>query len=275
MKGWQIRVLYYGKIQLPKSALSPGLDVGLIIDAPYLGFLLQSGSRNILVDTGPLKQGVSNKGWAGYPADIEAKALEKALCGYAISPGEIDTVLFTHLHRSHAGNLQTLAKAQFIFQEDEWLSLLDPLSLISSAEEYDPSCIDILKSMNCLKVEGDLDLGDGIRIIKTPGHTPGSQSILVQTPKGGRIIVGDHWPFFFMTFPYRELLDLYGNRQSITPPPATVGGYIPSNLVFDYRDYVASSQKIRALMGNRSDCLLPGHESSLLLDTLEEKSNIN
>lgn len=268
MNGWQIKVLYYGKIQLPKSGLSPGLDVGLIIDAPYLGFLLQNGSRNILVDTGPKKQGTANKGWGGYPADIEERPLEKALRGYELSPGEIDTVLFTHLHKSHAGNLQTLAKAQLIFQKDEWLSLLDPLSLASCAEEYDPSSIDILKSMNCLKVEGDFDLGDGIRIIKTPGHTPGSQSILVQTPKGGRIIVGDHWPFFFNIFPHRELRDMYDNHLSITPPPATLGGYIPSNLVCDYRDYIASSQKIRALMGNRSDCLLPGHEPSLLLDKL-------
>jgi len=268
MNGWQIKVLYYGKIQLPKSALSPGLDVGLIIDAPYLGFLLQSGSRKILVDTGPQKQGTANKGWGGYPADIEEMPLEKALCGYAVSPGEIDTVLFTHLHTSHAGNLQTLVKAQFFFQKDEWLSLLDPLPLTSSAEEYDPSFVDILKSKNCVKVEGDLDLEDGIRIIKTPGHTPGSQSILVQTAKGGRIIVGDHWPFFFNIFPHRELRDLYGNCQSITPPPTTVGGFIPSNLVCDYRDYIASSQKIRAMMGNSWDCLLPGHEPSLLLDTL-------
>jgi glyoxylase-like metal-dependent hydrolase (beta-lactamase superfamily II) len=184
MNGWQIKVLYYGQIQLPKSLLSPGLDVGLIIDAPYLGFLLQSGSRNILVDTGPQKQGTANKRWGGYPADIEEKPLGKALCGYAVSPGEIDTVLFTHLHGSHAGNLQALAKAQFVFQKDEWLSLLAPLPLISSAEEYDPSSVDVLKSVNCLKVEGDLDLEDGIKIIKTPGYTPAVNLSLSRPPKG-------------------------------------------------------------------------------------------
>jgi N-acyl homoserine lactone hydrolase len=201
MNTWEIKVLYYGKIQLPKSALSPGLDVGLIIDAPYLGFLLQSGSRNILVDTGPEKERTANKRWGGYPADIEETPLEKALCGYAVSPGEIDAVLFTHLHKSHSGNLQTLANTQFVFQKDEWLSLLGPMPSISSAEEYDPSYVDVLKSMNCVKVEGDLDLEDGIKIIKTPGHTPGSQTILVQTPSGSRIIVGDHWPCFFNIFP--------------------------------------------------------------------------
>jgi len=266
MNGWQIKVLYYGNIQVPKYILSPGLDVGLSIDVPYLGFLLQSGSRNILVDTGPRRQGTPNKGWGAYPANIEEKSLEKALRGYALTAEEIDTVLFTHLHRSHAGNLKTLGKAQLIFQKDEWLSLLGPLSSRSCDEEYDSLSVDILKSMNCLKVEGDIDLEDGIRIIKTPGHTPGSQSILVQTPKGGRIIVGDHWPFFFNIFPHKELRDLYGNRHSITPPPATLGGYIPSNLVYDYSDYIASSQKIRILMGDSLDCLLPGHEPSLLLN---------
>ena len=36
MTVWKIKILYSGKIQIPKLDLSSGLDVGLIIDVPYL-----------------------------------------------------------------------------------------------------------------------------------------------------------------------------------------------------------------------------------------------
>lgn len=49
---WQIKVLSYGKITVPKSGLTPNLDPDLTIDFPYLGFLFQQGKRNLLVDTG-------------------------------------------------------------------------------------------------------------------------------------------------------------------------------------------------------------------------------
>jgi len=43
MSSWQIKVLYYGKITVPKLGLTPNLDPDLTIDFPYLGFLLQQG----------------------------------------------------------------------------------------------------------------------------------------------------------------------------------------------------------------------------------------
>ena len=47
MNTWEIKVLYYGKITVPKSGLTPNLDPDLVIDWPYLGFLQQKGKRNI------------------------------------------------------------------------------------------------------------------------------------------------------------------------------------------------------------------------------------
>jgi len=49
---WDIRVLYYGEIAIPKALATPGLDPDILLHSPYLGFLLQSGSHHVLVDTG-------------------------------------------------------------------------------------------------------------------------------------------------------------------------------------------------------------------------------
>jgi hypothetical protein len=40
MSHWRIDVLYYGKIRCPKSAVTAGFDTDLILDFPYLVFLL-------------------------------------------------------------------------------------------------------------------------------------------------------------------------------------------------------------------------------------------
>ena len=52
MNKWEIKVLYYGKISATKGVLTPRLDDDVNIEGPYLGFLLQNGKRNVLVDSG-------------------------------------------------------------------------------------------------------------------------------------------------------------------------------------------------------------------------------
>jgi len=69
MNLWDIKVLYYGKITIPKGAATPGLDMDFVFDSPYLGFLLQNGKRNILVDTGISDDFfVDGKAWGNLPA---------------------------------------------------------------------------------------------------------------------------------------------------------------------------------------------------------------
>ena len=38
MNTWEIKVLYYGKITVPKSGLTPNLDPDLVIDCLLFGF---------------------------------------------------------------------------------------------------------------------------------------------------------------------------------------------------------------------------------------------
>ena len=105
MSSWEIKVLYYGKITVPKSGLTPNLDPDLTIDFPYLGFLLRQGKRNILVDTGISDSFIINgKAWGGYPAEAGKAYLEKSLSKAGVDPLDIDTILFTHLHNDHAAN---------------------------------------------------------------------------------------------------------------------------------------------------------------------------
>ena len=115
-QNWQIKVLLFGKIRVPKGVVTPGLDPDLVYDGPYWGFLLQKANRNILVDTGISEKFiVDGKAWGGFPAEGGSKFVLKALSDVGVAPEDIDTVIFTHLHNDHAGNNGIFRKARFIF----------------------------------------------------------------------------------------------------------------------------------------------------------------
>lgn len=268
MNAWEIKVLFYGKTTMPKSALTPPLDPALVIDIPYLGFLLQKGKQNIVVDTGISDSFIiDGKAWGGWPADAGRAYFEKAFANAGVDPLDIKTILLTHLHNDHAANTTLFKNARLIFQKDEWKTLLDPLPVMNIRRDYDPNLVDELKSMDCLKVDGDFELSDGIKIYKTPGHTPGSMSVAVQTKKGVKVIVGDHFHLYCMAFSKQDtIMDMKGKKHKITPAPDVYGPFIPSSLIYNYYDYYDSSYKIKSILGNYSpEFIIPGHEPSLLV----------
>lgn len=266
---WHIKVLDYGSITVPKAAATTGLDPDLILDWPYLGFLLERGDQKILVDTGISEKFiVDGKAWGGFPAKGGAGLVEKALNDAGVEPAEIKTILFTHLHNDHAANLSLFKNARLIFQKDDWATLLDPLPVMQVRKDYDQAIIPELKQANCVKVDGDFDLCDGIKCIKTPGHTPGSMSIVVNSEKGVRIIVGDQWHSWSMAFSQMtEQMDREGKMHKITPAPEVYGRFIPSSLIYNYYDYYDSCYRILSMMPeDKPEYLLPGHEPALLVN---------
>ena len=268
MKTWDIKVLCYGKITSPKGAATPNLDMDLVKDSPYLGFLLQDGKTNILVDTGISDKFIVNgRAWGNFPAEAGRAYLLKALADAGVDPLEIETILFTHLHNDHAANTTLFKNARLIFQKDEWINLLNPLPVENVRRDYDPALIDELKTMKCVKVDGDFEFTEGIRVYKTPGHTKGSMSIAVNTKKGIRVLVGDHWHVLCMAFGWMdEMMDMHGNVHKITPAPEVLGRFIPSTIIYDYHAYYDSCYKILSIIPeDKPEYIVPGHEGSLLV----------
>jgi N-acyl homoserine lactone hydrolase len=276
LKIWQIKVLYLGKITMQFSKMMsvfyplgpPPIEEDFTIDAPYLGFLLQSDGRNILVDSGISEKFIVNgKAWGGLPAEGGKAYLEKALAKEGVAPQEIKSVIFTHLHNDHAANSALFKQASFIFQQDEWLNLLDPLPVQNVRRDYDPDLINELKSVRCCRIEGDIEFTDGIRIYKTPGHSRGSQSVAVNTKKGVVVLVGDTFPSNVTAFPYlTELTDMEGKKHGIPPAPAVYGQALPSAITYDFYAFYESVNKIMSIASRpEPGFIIPGHETSLML----------
>ena len=88
-------------------------------------------------------------------------------------------------------------------------------------------------------VDGECDITEGISVFPTPGHSPGSQSVVVDTEEGKYVIVGD-------------LICLYACMER---SPMIING-LHTNL-FEYYD---SMNKVAA-SGYK---VLPGHEPKVL-----------
>jgi len=101
----------------------------------------------------------------------------------------IDVVVNTHLHFDHCGGNHLFTGTPIYVQRQE---LDDALS------EDDYTIREWVESpgVQYVPVDGTLELLPGLRLVPTPGHTRGSQVVVVQT--GGRsvVIAGDTAVFF-------------------------------------------------------------------------------
>ena len=263
MASWVIKVLLYGKITCEKSILTQGLDEDLVIDIPHLGFLLQNGQENLLVDTGTSGSLiVDGKVW-GYPVEGGASSVEKELAKHGITPQDISAVVYTHLHFDHAGNCSLFTKAKHMVQKDEWQELLSPPPIARFRGDFDQSVISMMEDLDLFLIDGDVELTAGIQLLKTPGHTSGSQAVAVGTDGGDYYITGDTFNFYQSAFPHlTEMTGMDGKKMKITPAPEGFGPAIPSSLIHNFYAWYDSVAKLKAL-ARTPELLLPAHEPSL------------
>ncbi|QWF81181.1 MBL fold metallo-hydrolase [Amycolatopsis sp. CA-230715] len=183
-------------------------------------FLVRADGYLALVDLGLGETRADTPSGASYRGgDLIAN-----LAAEGVAPEAVDLVVFTHLHRDHVGwtstgGALTFANARHVVHRAEWEHWQrnpsplgpDPVKVLEPLRERIEFCVD-----------GD-ELADGMRVIETPGHTPGHISVAA----GRTVIAGDvlhspaqldhpQWCFGSDTDPERaaesrrRLLDEYG-----------------------------------------------------------------
>lgn len=243
MPNYTIFPLHVGDLTRQKSNLAYMQEPGVKIDFPLICWYLTDGVRKLMVDTGGTPPDHRWQPHTRTPEQDPARALE---C-LRVHPEEITDVIMTHLHWDHAGNNHLFPNAKFYVQRAELEEVENP-PVKMFAGSYDK---DVVARTKYIALEGDCELWEGIRVITTPGHSMGSQSVIVDTAGGPHVIVGD----------------LVGLFECYEHDPMFVNG-----IHIDLRDYYRSLERVKAIGGT----VLPGHDYKVFQHTsypvLDEKA---
>lgn len=215
-----------------------------------MGYLLQNGKQNILVDTGIHEDNIiDGKAWGGCPAQGGRKYVIEALEKEGLKPQDIDTVLYTHLHNDHAGGASLFPEARTWFQKDELTNLLNPLPTQKIRSDFDKRTPDDLKLLKDVYIiDGDMVLPNGLELYKLPGHTSGSMAIVVPTAKGRYVLTGDIPHLGISLFPKLDRMELLGGSViDITPAPDIMMPYLFNSVIYDHYAAFDSYNKLKAL----------------------------
>jgi N-acyl homoserine lactone hydrolase len=236
----QVEMLNAGWFTSPAGVWRRDDDLDRQVRFPVPAYLIETGEERILVDTG-LHPGAAED-TASHYGTAEALALFQleleASVAEQVDLETISRVVITHLHFDHAGGLGLLPPSTpIVVQRREWVAAHDAASIAKNF--YLPADYASLEERVVL-VDGDHDLlGDGsVRLLSTPGHTPGHQSVAV----GERLVIGGDVSH------YASVLD--DHRF-----PAFAD---------DFDAQAASAERLRALRDAGAD-VRPGHDPAVLV----------
>jgi N-acyl homoserine lactone hydrolase len=215
-------------------------DLKRMVRFPVPVYLIETGEERILIDTG-LNPDAAADAAAHYDGaeSVGFFRLEQRLAiDRQVDLTTLTKVVMTHLHFDHAGGLSLLASSLPIYiQRREWEAGQDSVAVAKNF--YLPRDYEGVAAQVVL-VDGDHDLlGDGsVKLLSTPGHTPGHQSVRV----GEALVIGGDVTHFAAGLDDHRL-PIFGD---------------------DLEVQLASAERLRALRDAGAE-VRPGHDPAVLV----------
>ncbi len=166
--------------------------------------LVETGETLVLIDTGVgNKEDEKFRDIYGIENAGDPTALEDAIRDAGRRPEDVRLVINTHLHFDHAGGntlalpdgsvVPTFASARHVVQKKEWeFAHLQNERVKASylTPNFDP--VDATGLLEL--VEGAVEILPGLRLFPTPGHTPGHQSVHIESEGQTALYMADLVP---------------------------------------------------------------------------------
>ena len=183
-----------GRLKQPRAMLGTRRSSWIWVPVPV--FLVEHPTAGrILVDTG-FHASVQDRArsslgrrqsWALPAREAPGESAPEQLRERGVDPAEIQTIVMTHLHNDHASGTIQFPGATFVVDAREWAAackggFAEGYRRDHYDQPFDWRTVDYEAAPPHATFERTIDLfGDGsVRLLATPGHTRGHQSVLLK-----------------------------------------------------------------------------------------------
>lgn len=239
MENWEVLALRYATVESPARKLGfdddPHDALGRL---DYFVWLLRSGGRTILVDTGFADEAAQRRGRSllRNPVDM--------LASVGVRAEDVQDIVITHLHYDHAGNLGAFPNARFHLQDRE-MSYATGRCMCHAALRH---AFDVENVVDAVRLvyrdqvvfhDGDYALAPGVHVHLVGGHSAGLQILTIEGER--RIVLASD------ALHLRRLMDEGAVFPIFDSPFLVLEGY----------------RRLRELAGP-DGIILPGHDPAVL-----------
>jgi glyoxylase-like metal-dependent hydrolase (beta-lactamase superfamily II) len=196
----------------------------------YSCYVIKHGDDYLLWDTGHAMT---------TPNVAPKVSLVDLLAQIAIKPEQIKYVGISHYHADHTGQVSSFPKATLLIGKGDWDAITSPKPAEGVNFKPFEGWIKGDSKVEPLALDKDV-FGDGtVIVLRTPGHTPGHQSLLVKLPQTGNVVLSGDAVHF------RENYDAEG---------------VPA-FNFDRAQTVASVERLKKIAANLKATVIIQHDA--------------
>lgn len=230
-----------GSELVDKSIMTLHRGMGHRIEIPYQFFLVEHPKGRLMFDTG------ANPDAALHPDAYPPSALwgvrvreedlaPARLAQVGLQPEQVDLVANSHLHYDHAGGNVFFQHASILVQTEELRGAFWPEPW--ERGNFNRPDFDLPLRWEDLDSDHDVFGDDSCVLIQTPGHTRGSQSLVLKLPDTGSVILA------------QDAVYLDENIDDFVMPAS----------FWDMAQVARSMRRLRDLRRVREALLVPGHD---------------
>jgi glyoxylase-like metal-dependent hydrolase (beta-lactamase superfamily II) len=242
---YEVLAVRYGTLASRKSDLYYRYESYREPDAEasmaYYFWILRSGGKVVLVDTGFDPAAAERRGRTCLVAPLDA------LAELEIGREDVSTIVVTHLHYDHVGNLHAFPEAELVVPARELEFWTGPYArraqFASHVEVGDVGYVQRAAAEGRVRTtEGTEQILDGVVAITVGGHSPGQQVTVVESAGGAVVLASD------AVHLYEELeLDR------------------PFAVMHDLEQMYAAYDLVKDLARSRGAVVVPGHDPDVFV----------
>lgn len=215
------------------------------IKLPVMAYLIETDNGYILYDTGSNPEAM-NGYWPKtmqeiyplYQKDEERLENQLKLCG--VKPEDIKTVVLSHMHLDHAGNINLFPHADVYVPGEDYKYGLAKVHMNPDRETHGGYIKGDLEApvKQYHLVDEDFELAKGVEVVCLAGHTPNLLGLVVHL-EGQTIILPQDCVY----------------TSEIFGPPAKMSGFM-----YDSVSFMKSIEKVRRLAKKYDAKVFPAHD---------------